>query len=94
MSGQPEPTKISEVRQSLVREVIIEDRLHQVAVGIKQLDQERQSLVSELGALRTARWKAMTSMDVTASGNYGYEQRVNVFLMELVKPIVQKQAAE
>jgi hypothetical protein len=88
MSGQPEPTKIGEVRQSLIREATIEDRLSQISAEAKQLSQEREALVRELGALRTARWKMMTSMDVTASGNYGYEQRVNVFLMELLKPTI------
>lgn len=94
MSGQPEPTKISEVRRSLIREATIEDRLRQVAIEANRLKEERQSLVDELGALRTARWKMMTSMDLTSSGNYGHEQRMDVFLMELVQPVVKPEAAE
>lgn len=92
MSGKPEPTKIGNVRRSLVREAEIEDRRREIAIELQRLAEEQTSLAEELRTLRTERWKAMTSMDLTASGNYGYEARVDVFLMELVKPV--QQAAE
>ena len=93
MSGQPEPTTISKVRQSLVREADIEDRLRQTGETINQLNQERRSLSEELSALRRERWEMMKRMDLTSSGNYGYEARVDVFLMELLKPTVPQTTA-
>ena len=56
MSGQPEPTKISNVRKSLIREAEIEDRRHQIAIEFKRLKDENEALTSELGTLRTERY--------------------------------------
>lgn len=88
MSGQPEPTTISKVRQALVREADIEDRLRELAEMTNRIKQECQSLSDERSVLRKERWEMMSRMDLTSSGNYGYERRTDVFLMELVKPIV------
>lgn len=87
MSGRPEPQTVAEVRQSIIREAEIEDRTRQIQAERLTLERELVKLTEELGALRQRRWKAMQSMDVTSSGNAGYEQRVTVFLMELLKPV-------
>lgn len=85
MSGRPSPDGVKRVRDLLDAEARLSSEANRlkemIANATKRLDQVNH----EHGLSCRERTKLMAQMSLTSSGEFGYEERMSWFLIELVR---------
>jgi hypothetical protein len=85
MSGKPYPDGVKRVRELLNDEARLRDEAARLKRSIEEAKKRLETVDGEYGRACSERTKLMAQMDLTSSGNYGYEQRMSWFLVELVR---------
>ena len=85
MSGKPHPDGVKRVRELLDSEARLREEAARLERTIKESKKRLEAVDGEYGRACSERTKLMAQMDLTSSGNFGYEERMSWFLVELVR---------
>jgi len=85
MSGFPNAPAIAITHALIAKSGELRDEILQLRATIKQATLRMRDAEEEFAAVNRDRHKEMERMDLTSSGNTGYENRMTVFLTELIR---------
>lgn len=84
MSGKPYPEGVKEVACALQRLRMLEAEIARQETAIREASDRLTEAQRDRTKTKTELWKKLESMDLTSSGNFGFEERMTYFLRELV----------
>lgn len=82
MSGKPNIEGIRLLRSAVERFTSADNRIGVLSSQINEANKELGNQLSERTAAREIIFNAMDKMDVSSSGNWGWQERMLVFLSE------------